>query len=40
MCGIAGGVFWGDGVSPARAEQAIQQMVTSLTHRGPDGRGV
>jgi asparagine synthase (glutamine-hydrolysing) len=40
MCGIAGGVFWGDQVSPARAEQAIQQMVAALAHRGPDGRGV
>jgi asparagine synthase (glutamine-hydrolysing) len=40
MCGIAGGVFWSEQVSPARAEQAIQQMVAALAHRGPDGRGV
>ena len=39
MCGIAGGVFWGD-TSKAVAEGAVSAMVRSLAHRGPDGRGM
>jgi asparagine synthase (glutamine-hydrolysing) len=38
MCGIAGGIFWGD-VPADRADRAIQSMVSALGHRGPDGRG-
>jgi asparagine synthase (glutamine-hydrolysing) len=40
MCGIAGGVFWGDAVTPARAEEAVTRMTMRLTHRGPDGHGL
>jgi len=40
MCGIAGGLFWGDAVDPRRAEGAVAAMVASLAHRGPDGRGL
>src|SRR5213594_1103564 len=40
MCGIAGGVFWGDAVDRATGEAAVRSMVTSLAHRGPDGEGL
>jgi asparagine synthase (glutamine-hydrolysing) len=40
MCGIAGGMFWGQVVEPAHADTAIRAMVRSLAHRGPDGVGV
>src|SRR5262245_6076235 len=40
MCGIAGGLFWGERVERARADAAIHAMVRSVGHRGPDGSGV
>ena len=40
MCGIAGGVFWGRTIAPARAEHSVELMVAALAHRGPDGRGL
>lgn len=40
MCGIAGGMFWGDRVSEPRARAAVQTMVDRLGHRGPDGSGL
>ncbi len=40
MCGIAGGVFWGGGVSPIQARDAVDSMVRAIGHRGPDGQGV
>jgi asparagine synthase (glutamine-hydrolysing) len=40
MCGIAGGVFWGDRVRDEAAFAAVREMVGRLAHRGPDGRGV
>ncbi len=39
MCGIAGGIFWGD--TPVTvAQDAVSAMVKRLEHRGPDGRGM
>src|SRR4029078_9893283 len=40
MCGIAGGVFWGGGVSPIQARDAVDSMVRAIGHRGPDGQGL
>src|SRR5262245_20715514 len=39
MCGIAGGIFWGD--TPVTvAQDAVSAMERRLAHRGPDGRGM
>ncbi|MGC4080850.1 MAG: hypothetical protein QM736_01705 [Vicinamibacterales bacterium] len=40
MCGIAGGLFWGGGVDASRARAAVDAMVSTLAHRGPDGHGI
>src|SRR5262245_4759416 len=40
MCGIAGGVFWGQTIGPSEGEAAVASMVAALDHRGPDGHGV
>jgi asparagine synthase (glutamine-hydrolysing) len=40
MCGIAGGVFWGNQVRDEAALAAVRKMVERLAHRGPDGKGV
>ena len=38
MCGIAG--FWGDGYNHNEASVILNEMGSSIAHRGPDDSGV
>lgn len=40
MCGIAGFVSAGPGLSAAESEARLRAMIAPLRHRGPDGEGV